>query len=366
MIPRVPLNDLVRQNTLVHDELVASTRRVIERGWYVLGSECASFETAFADYCGVAHAIGVANGTDALELALRAVGVGKDDAVVTVANAGFYTSTAIHAIGAKPVYVDVVAETHSMCIESLEQALAQQAVRAVIVTHLYGRLAGIEGIESICRPRGIPVIEDCAQAHGAARDGRKAGSFGAVGCFSFYPTKNLGALGDGGAIITSDPAIAGRVRELRQYGWDKKYQVARAGGRNSRLDEIQAAVLLAKLPHLDRWNEERRKIARLYSTEIKNPRVRCPADFDGSNVAHLFVVCCDDRDGLRKHLDSLGIGSDVHYPVPDHRQPAYSASQTHGLAVTEDLSTQILTIPCFNGMEQDEISRVVAAMNGWR
>ncbi len=366
MIPRVPLNDLVRQNTLVHDELVASTRRVIERGWYVLGSECASFETAFADYCGVTHAIGVANGTDALELALRAVGVGKDDAVVTVANAGFYTSTAIHAIGAKPVYVDVVAETHSMCVESLERVLAQQAVRAVIVTHLYGRLAGIERIESICRPRGIPVIEDCAQAHGAARDGRKAGSFGTVGCFSFYPTKNLGALGDGGAITTDNPAIAERLRELRQYGWHRKYQVARAGGRNSRLDEIQAAVLLAKLPHLDRWNEERRKIARLYSTEIENPRVRCPADFDGSNVAHLFVVGCDDREGLRKHLDSLGIGSDVHYPVPDHRQPAYSASQTPGLAVTERLSTQILTIPCFNGMEEGEIDRVVAAMNGWR
>jgi dTDP-3-amino-2,3,6-trideoxy-4-keto-D-glucose/dTDP-3-amino-3,4,6-trideoxy-alpha-D-glucose/dTDP-2,6-dideoxy-D-kanosamine transaminase len=365
MTPRVPLNDLVRQNKLVHDELVASARRVIERGWYVLGSEGAGFETAFANYCGVSHAIGVANGTDALELALRAAGVDHGDGVAAVANAGFYAGTAIHAIGAKPLYVDVDAETHSMSVASLERALVRHAVHAVIVTHLYGRLARIEAIAAICKPLGIAVIEDCAQAHGASRDGGKAGSFGTAGCFSFYPTKNLGALGDGGAVTTNDAAMAERLRELRQYGWDKKYQVSRAGGRNSRLDELQAALLLAKLPHLDRWNDDRRKIARRYSEEIKNPRIKCPADFGTDNVAHLFVVLCEDRDGLRRHLDEHGISSDIHYPIPDHKQPAYLDSGVEDLAVTEHMARQIVTVPCFNGMQEDEISRVVAAMNGW-
>src|SRR3954464_987398 len=255
MTRSVPLNDLVRQNLLIHHELVSSARRVIERGWYVLGSEGADFEKAFAAYCGVAHAIGVANGTDGIELALRAIGVGEGDRVATVANAGFYASTAIHAIGARPLYVDVVAKTHSMNVDCLQRELAQNPVRAVIATHLYGRLADVEAIVAICKPLGIPVIEDCAQAHGASRNGKAAGSFGAAGCFSFYPTKNLGALGDGGAVTTSDATIAARLRELRQYGWDKKYQVTRSGGRNSRLDELQAALLLAKVPHLDRWKE---------------------------------------------------------------------------------------------------------------
>src|SRR3954453_17541427 len=284
MTRRVPLNDLVRQNLLIHDELVGSARRVIERGWYVLGSEGADFEKAFAAYCDVPHAIGVANGTDAIELALRAVGVGEGDRVATVANAGFYASTSIHAIGARPRYVDVLAKTQSMNVDSLQRLLSQNPVRAVIATHLYGRLADVEAIAAICKPLGIPVIEDCAQAHGATRNGKAAGSFGDAGCFSFYPTKNLGALGDGGAVTTTNAAIAGRVRQLRQYGWDKKYQVNRAGGRNSRLDELQAALLLAKLPHLDRWNEDRRAIAGRLSNEIRHPRIKCPQDFGRDNV----------------------------------------------------------------------------------
>src|SRR6201990_3311417 len=298
MTRRVPLNDLVRQNRLIHEELTGAARRVIERGWYVLGSEGADFEKAFAAYCGVPHAIGVANGTDGIELALRAVGVGEGDRVATVANAGFYASTSIHAIGARPLYVDVVARTHSMNVDSLQRELAQTPVRAVIATHLYGRLADVEAIAATCKPLGIPVVEDCAQAHGAERNGRKAGSFGAAGCFSFYPTKNLGALGDGGAVTTSDAAMAKRIRELRQYGWDRKYRVSRTGGRNSRLDELQAALLLAKLPHLDRWNEDRRRIARRLSNAIRHPRIKCPQDFGTDNVAHLFVLRCEDRAGL--------------------------------------------------------------------
>src|SRR4051794_37064832 len=219
MARRVPLNDLVRHNHLIQDSLLDAARRVIERGWYVLGSEVTDFEAAFAAYCGVSHAVGVANGTDAIELALRAAGVAEGDGVATVANAGFYAATAIHAIGADPLYVDVT-ETHSMSVDSLHRVLARHRVRAVIVPHLYGRLATIETVAAICEPLGIAVLEDCAQAHGARRGGKLAGSFGTAGCFSFYPTKNLGALGDGGAVTTGDATMAARLRELRQYGWD--------------------------------------------------------------------------------------------------------------------------------------------------
>jgi aminotransferase EvaB len=361
----VPLNDLVRQNRLIHDELAASARRVIERGWYVLGSEGAEFEKRFAAYCGVPHAVGVANGTDGIELALRAVGVDAGHNVATVANAGFYASTAIYAIGARPLYVDVDPAAHLMSVDSLNRELARNDARAVIATHLYGRLADVETVTDICKPLGIPVIEDCAQAHGANRNGRTAGSFGTAGCFSFYPTKNLGALGDGGAVTTSDAAIAGRLRELRQYGWDKKYQVSRSGGRNSRLDELQAALLLAKLPHLDRWNEGRRAVARRLSNEIRHPRIKCPHDFGTDSVAHLFVLRCEDRDGLQRHLEARGVGSDIHYPIPDHRQPAYAASSSSELPETDRLAKEIITIPCFPEMEEEEIGQVIDAVNSW-
>jgi dTDP-4-amino-4,6-dideoxygalactose transaminase len=364
MISHIPLNDLVRQNRQLHEELASAARRVVERGWYVLGSECSEFEREFARYCGSADCIGVANGTDAIELALRAAGVGPGDRVATVANAGFYSSTATHAIGAVPVYVDVD-DTHGMSVASLREALAGKGVRAVIVTHLYGRLADIEEIVALCKPLGIPVLEDCAQSHGASRGGRKAGSFGNLGCFSFYPTKNLGALGDGGAITTDEAALAARLRELRQYGWDSKYRVGRTGGRNSRLDEMQAAMLRIKLPHLDRWNEERRSLARRYAREIQNPRVRCPNDFGPDNVAHLFVVCCEDRDGFRRHLDGHGVSSDIHYPIPDHRQPGYGGGTAVSLPETERLSAQIVTIPCFAELAEDEIRQVIQAVNSW-
>jgi dTDP-4-amino-4,6-dideoxygalactose transaminase len=365
MAQRIPLNDLVRQNQLLRSELVGAAQRVIERGWYVLGSEGVEFEKAFAKYCGVAHAVGAANGTDAIELALRAVGVGAGHRVATVANAGYYASTSIRAIGAHPVYVDVSPDNYLMSIESLRQQLGHNAVQAVIVTHLYGRLADIEVIVAICEPLGIPVVEDCAQAHGATRNGKTAGSFGAAGCFSFYPTKNLGALGDGGAITTSDDAIAESLRQLRQYGWDRKYRVSRAGGRNSRLDEMQAAFLFSKLPHLDRWNEARRTIARRYSEEIRNSRLKCPKDFGADNVAHLFVVRCDDRDGFQKHLEAHGVSSDIHYPIPDHLQPAYQNVAADGLMATERLAKEIITIPCFAEMEEDEIGAVISAANSW-
>lgn len=362
---RVPLNDLLRQNNSIRDDLVASASRVIDRGWFILGEEGARFEAAFAAYCSVRHAIGVANGTDAIELALRAAGVKAADAVATVANAGFYSSTAIRAIGAQPLYVDVDATTQLMELASLRRALESRSVAAVVVTHLYGQLAEIEAIVSYCDTRGIVVIEDCAQAPGARRDGKMAGNFGKAGCFSFYPTKNLGALGDAGVITTDDPAFATRLRELRQYGWDQKYRVSRTGGRNSRLDEMQAALLLAKLPHLDAWNEERRNIARRYVDEIRHSGIRRLQPIGADHVAHLFVVRCEDRDRFRRHLDLNGIATDIHYPIPDHHQPAYEGCIAAELIETERLAGEIVTIPCFNGMEEAEIRRVIAAANGW-
>jgi dTDP-4-amino-4,6-dideoxygalactose transaminase len=345
-------------------QLTKAMEGVQERGWYILGPETDAFEQAFATYCGVAHAIGVANGTDAIELALLALGVQAGDTVATVGNAGFYATTALLAIGAVPVFVDVDSKTQLMSLDALGRVLRTTSPQCLIVTHLYGRLADVEGIVDECGTRGIPVIEDCAQAHGARRDHRRAGSFGVAGCFSFYPTKNLGAVGDAGAVVTRHPKIANRVRSLRQYGWDEKYRIAQRHGRNSRLDEIQAAVLRAKLPYLDDWNLRRRDIARRYTNEILHPRVKCPTAFGDDHVAHLYVIRCENRAGLRRHLESEGIVTEIHYPIPDHHQPAFNFHSTR-LPVTERLADEVLTLPCFPEMTEDEIIRVIGAVNAW-
>jgi dTDP-4-amino-4,6-dideoxygalactose transaminase len=245
----------------------------------------------------------------------------------------------------------------------LDDVLDAHRVACVIATHLYGRMCDAAAIVAVCDRHGIPLIEDCAQAHGARRGGRMAGSYGRAGCYSFYPTKNLGALGDAGAIVTNDDDVATGIRALRQYGWGTKYTVVRPGGRNSRLDEMQAAVLRVKLPHLDAWNARRRAIAARYSDEIAHAAVTCPPTGGEDYVAHLYVVAADDRDGLRTHLLASGIATDIHYPVPDHHQPAFI---THAhLPSTESAAGRILTLPCFPEMTENEVSRVVTAVNGW-
>jgi dTDP-3-amino-2,3,6-trideoxy-4-keto-D-glucose/dTDP-3-amino-3,4,6-trideoxy-alpha-D-glucose/dTDP-2,6-dideoxy-D-kanosamine transaminase len=364
MLRRIPLNDVSRPARAIGHQQTRALDRVLKRGWYILGPENEAFEQAFAAYCGVNHAIGVANGTDAIELALRALGVQAGQAVATVGNAGFYATTALLAIGAVPIFVDVDPDTQLMSLDALRRAVHVASPQCVVVTHLYGRLADVEEIIAVCAARGIPVIEDCAQAHGARRGNRRAGSFGAAGCFSFYPTKNLGALGDGGAVVTRDLNIANRVRSLRQYGWDAKYRITRRHGRNSRLDEIQAAVLHAKLPYLDDWNSHRRDIARRYTSEISHPGVKCPTGFGDDHVAHLYVIRCENRDGLRRHLESAGIATEIHYPIPDHHQPAFHFSST-SLPVTERLADEVLTLPCFPEMTDDEITGVIRAVNAW-
>ncbi len=361
----IALNDLLRQTTALRSELATSVNRVLASGWYILGRECAAFESEFAAYCGVAHCISVANGTDALELGLRSLGIGPGDTVATVANAGGYSTSAIRAAGAEPLYIDIDPSTMNMSAADLAARMTG-AERAVIATHLYGRMANLPALLESTRRAGVPLVEDCAQAHGATIGGKKAGSWGAVGCFSFYPTKNLGALGDGGAVTTNDGRLAERVKSLRQYGWSSRYRCPEYG-RNSRMDEMQAAILRTKLPHLDGWNARRREIAAAYSGALAGQPVECPGEFGEDYVAHLYVIRCQARDHVQAALKARGIATDVHYPVPDHLQEAARrargrAAATAQLPVTEQAAGEILTLPCYAELADDEVTAVIGAL----
>jgi dTDP-3-amino-2,3,6-trideoxy-4-keto-D-glucose/dTDP-3-amino-3,4,6-trideoxy-alpha-D-glucose/dTDP-2,6-dideoxy-D-kanosamine transaminase len=358
MIERLPVFDIV------HDpDLDAALRdvaaRVISKRRYVLDEEVAAFEREFAEFCGTLHCVGVGNGTDALEIALRAAGVSRGDRVATVANAGYYSCTALDAIGAEPVFIDVD-QTLTMSPALLKRALPQ--LDAVVVTHLYGRLAAIESIVALARHRAIPVIEDCAHAHGAARHGQRAGTFGAAGCFSFYPTKNLGALGDAGAIVTSDGEIAARARALRQYGWSSRYRTENAGGRNSRLDELQAAFLRVKLPRLSAVNAARTAIAHRYREGLRDLGVTLPERDEEDFVAHLVVIRVADRDAFRARLAQEGIETSVHYPIADYHQPVRASKPQAPLTTTEAACREVVTLPCFPGLPIEAVDHVVRAV----
>ena len=346
-------------------DLAGAVLRVIDSNSFVMGREVAKFEEEFAAYTGVPYCISVANGTDALELALRALELKPGQKVACVANAGFYSATAIHLAGAVPLYVDVGEQFLTMAPESLEQALREKPV-AVIATHLYGQLAPIERLAAICRSAGVPLIEDCAQSHGASRGGKRAGSFADLACFSFYPTKNLGALGDGGAVVTGSDALAGRLKALRQYGWSKKYEVSMLGGCNSRLDEVQAAVLREKLPLLEQHNARRRAIATRYNDAFAGLPLRLPASTGADFVAHLYVLRTDRREALRKHLAECGVATDVHYPIADIRQPAFGARyETLALPVSEAACATAMSLPCFPGMPDEDAESVVQAVRSF-
>ncbi len=360
------INDLKLHADKLRDLTDAAIARVLDRGWFVLGPEVTAFETQFAQYIGVAKSVSLANGTDALELALRAVGVGKSDLVATVANAGMYTTTALIAIDAEPFFIDVDQASRTTTLHECERALAA-GVKAIVVTHLYGRAApDIQAIATLCARHKIPLIEDCAQAHGAKVDGKMVGSFGDIACFSFYPTKNLGALGDGGAVATNNVQLAETVARLRQYGWSSKYQVTLAKSRNSRLDEMQAAILSEFLPLLDGWNNRRREIALGYAELIKNPAVQLPV-FNGEDyVGHLYVIETVNPEGLRAHLKTNQIASEVHYPIPDYKQPVFGDQfASIKLPVTEKLAATILTLPCFPELTDEQVGKVAEAVNSW-
>ena len=363
----IPLNDLKPKLSRLGDRYRAAYSAVIDSGWLVLGPEVETFESSYAAAVGVDHCVGVASGTDALELCLRTVSTGPVSVVATVANAGGYATTAILAAGATPLYIDVDPDTAVVTPSEVQRALAA-GVDAVVVTHLYGRLVpDIMQIASDCRESGVALIEDCAQAHGACSPDGVAGSFGHASAFSFYPTKNLGALGDGGAVCSNDPDIADRVRSLRQYGWSTKYETTHPGGRNSRLDELQAAFLNVALPDLAEDNNARRHICRSYAEQISHPAVRV-LPVDGSeHVGHLAVVAVErNRNSLQRHLRANGVLTDVHYPVADHRQPFFGDRFTAiDLPGTERLTRQVLSLPCHPYLEELSIKRVAELVNDW-
>ena len=361
MTSTIPLFSAQAVNAVV--DFLGPVKRVFESHWYILGREVAGFEREFAEYCGVPNCVGVASGTDALELGLRALDVKTGESVIVAANAGFYASTAVLLIGAIPHYVDIDPATLTLSVEQLLEALESNP-KAIIVTHLYGQLANVEAIVEVAAKSGIPVIEDCAQAHGAKSNGKVAGSFGTIGCFSFYPTKNLGAFGDGGALVTADDYLAAKIRQLRQYGWKAKYHVELQGGRNSRLDEMQAAILREKLPFLDSWNAERREIASRYNAAFSNLPIVCPCSLGEDYVAHLYVMRVNTRDAFRKFVGAFGVATDVHYPVPDHLQSAYPPRQGTGvLPVTERVCREVVTLPCYPGLDSASIERVIQAVD---
>jgi hypothetical protein len=352
------------------DEAIA---RVLEGGWYILGPEVEAFEEEFARYLGLGGAVGVANGTDALELALRAVGIGPGDGVFTVSHTAVATVAAIERAGAVPILLDVDETTFTMDPGRLVDALAVAPrpagarPRAVVVVHLYGHPAAMPPIVEVARGAGLLVVEDCAQAHGARLDGRMAGTFGDVATFSFYPTKNLGALGDGGLVASDDPGVTSRVRELRQYGWRERYVSATIGS-NSRLDELQAAVLRVKLRYLEAGNDRRRTLASFYDSALGPTTVRTPGVAAGArHVYHQYVIRTARRTQLMTWLRDRGIATAIHYPVPVHRQPAYAGrlALPRPLEVTERLAGQIISLPMFAGLADTDADRVAGAIVAW-
>lgn len=359
------VSDLSRFDSPYRDEIISALRRVVERGWYILGPEVEAFEHEFATYLGAGYAVGVGNGSDALLIALRALGV-EGKRVIVAANAGMYGTLAVLDAGSWPIFVDVDPKTALLDLNAAVKAIEAGGAGAVIITHLYGRMQDIDDFARYARNQGVAVIEDCAQAHGARRGTAMAGTVGDVGCFSFYPTKNLGSLGDGGAIVTNDATLSAKLRQLRQYGWTEKYRVTCLGGKNSRLDELQAAVLRARLPHLDQWNTARRAIAERYAAMLDHPMVFVPPVGGVEYIAHLMVVRVKDRDAFQRHLRSAGVPFDIHYPIPDHQQPAIAARYTNvDLPEIEAWCREVVTLPCFPGMTEAEVDHIASVINRW-
>lgn len=370
-VVRIPVAD-PRRNYLAHrDAIDEAVRRVLGSGWYILGREVDAFEAEFAQYLGVRAAVGVGSGTEALHLALRVLEVGPGDAVATVSNTAVATVAAIELAGATPVLVDVDPSTFTLDPESLERTIVGhrgKPIKAVILVHLYGHPADLGAILRVARRHGLRVIEDCAQSSGASVAGQKTGTFGDVAAFSFYPTKNLGALGDGGALVTGDARLAERARELRQYGWRERY-ISDAAGMNTRLDEIQAAILRVKLRSLEAENQTRREHASVYDGALARTRVTPPAV--GRNVLHAYhqyTVRTKDRDGLREFLSSHEAGTAILYPVPIHEQPAYRgrlAIGDGGLPRTEELNREILCLPMYPELTGEEVRHIAELVARW-
>jgi dTDP-4-amino-4,6-dideoxygalactose transaminase len=368
--PPIPQNDPKAAYLAQREAIDAAIAGVLDSGWYILGKQVTAFEAEFAGAVGSRHGIGVGNGTDALVLALRALGIGPGKTVATVSHTAVATVAAIEMVGARPVLVDIDPDTYAMDPKELERVLTRppqgEPIAAIVPVHLYGQPADLAAIAALARDHGATLIEDCAQCHGALFDGRSAGSFGALACYSFYPTKNLGALGDGGMVTTNDAALAAELRALREYGWRGQRYVSEHSGVNSRLDELQAAVLRVKLTALAADNARRRAIAARYDAGLAGLPIAPPGrDPRGEHVFHQYVVRAARRDDLRARLQDSGIGTNIHYPVPIHMQPAYRgrvATGPSGMAQTELAASEIFSLPMYPQLAEPQIDRVIAAL----
>jgi dTDP-4-amino-4,6-dideoxygalactose transaminase len=362
----IPCSDPRAQYLSHKAEIDSAIVEVLESGRYILGDAVSAFERAFAAFVGVEHGIGVGSGTEAIHVALAACGVGPGDEVITVAHTAVATVAAIELLGAVPVLVDIEPDYFTMNPASLERAMTPRT-KAIIPVHVYGQPADLGSILDIARRRGVAVVEDCAQAHGAAWNGRTLGGWGDIACFSFYPTKNLGAIGDGGMVVTGDAALAERARLVREYGWAERYVSAIAGW-NSRLDPIQAAILSVKLKTLDDDNRSRERLARRYDTGLAGTGVTVPRVREGSrHVYHLYVVRSSRRDALRSHLAADGVSALIHYPVPVHLQPAYRGRLPGGesLAETERAAGEVLSLPMFPELTEDAVDAVLRSVRAF-
>jgi dTDP-4-amino-4,6-dideoxygalactose transaminase len=361
----IPFFDLTKQYASVQPEIDAATARVLKSGWFILGAEVAAFEKEFAEYIGARHAIGVGSGTEALHLALLALGIGAGDEVITVPNTAVATVAAIELTGARAVLCDVRADSMLIDVEKLERAITLHT-RAIIPVHLFGQSADLDPILQLARAKNIFVLEDCAQAHGATYRGKRIGTYGDIAAFSFYPTKNLGAYGDGGAIVTNNAQVAERVQLLRQYGWRERY-ASDIKGLNSRLDEMQAAILRVKLRYLDAWIAARRERAALYTELLRS--VTPPREMAyGQAVYHLYVIQSARRDELAAHLKSRGIGTAIQYPHTIHLQPAYAnlGYRAGSFPVAEELAREILSLPLYPELPLDDVRAVADAVNEFK
>ena len=362
----VPFGDLSRQYAALKSEIDEAVSRVLARGWFILGKELEAFEQELASYLGCAYTVGVASGTEAIQLALTAAGVNPGDEVITVANTCVPTVTGISSARATPVLVDVNPVTGTLDPDLLEQALTPDT-RAIMPVHLYGQCVEMDRVLEIGSRNGVPVIEDAAQAIGATWRSKKAGTLGLAGCFSFYPSKNLGAYGDGGAVATNDSEFCARLKRLRNYGEERRYHHTIIG-MNSRLDEIQAAILRVKLRSLESANARRRSIAKAYNQLLNNEQILKPVESSpGTHNYHLYVIRCERRDELQRWLADHGIGTLIHYPVPIHHQESYSGLKVSnkGFPVSERLCREVLSLPIFPELRDDEVQYVVECVNSF-
>ena len=362
---RIQPNRMDRGFQKYQEEFEKKALDVLRSGWYILGKEVSSFEEEFAAYVGTKHCVGVANGLDALWMAFRVLGIGAGDEVLVQANTYIASVMGITMNGATPIFIEPD-EYYQMDVAKLEEHITNKT-KAILVVHLYGHNAKMDEVVALCRKYNLRLVEDCAQSHGSMYNGQMSGTFGDIGCFSFYPSKNLGAFGDAGAITTNDPQIAQDFRVLRNYGSEKRYY-NKIVGTNSRLDELQAGLLRVRLQYMDELTKERQQLAGRYTAEIHNDKLLLPKERpDTVNVWHQYVIRCKERDALIAHLDTLGIGTIIHYPIPPHLAEAYQylKHKEGDYPITEQYANEVLSIPMYNGMTIEEQDRVIEALNSF-